>query len=224
MSDFPEFENFLAEKVQEYGAPARRLSEDTGIPLHYLESLVRGEFERLPAAPYVRGYLRKLGEVLEFDPEPWWSEIRRREIITESGLRDRLPLNRFAPPRIARLAIWGAAALGALLIISFVLSAIFRKPAITLTSPTEDTMTATETPMLIAGVVRGASTVSISGTIIPATPDGVFRENIPLEPGLNTIQIIATRFLGRSTTVSRQIFYEPVKTANPTPSSTPPTR
>ena len=62
------------------GALIRRLRERMGLSLddvasstriarRYLEAIEADEFSRLPAATFVRGYLRSLARLLEVDPE-----------------------------------------------------------------------------------------------------------------------------------------------------------
>ncbi len=63
----------LGEKIQELREEKRislnEISRNTQIPLRYLESLEKGEYDELPADVYVRGFLRSCAEYLGADPK-----------------------------------------------------------------------------------------------------------------------------------------------------------
>ena len=65
--DYADFPSFFNERLKERGLTLKRLSELSGISVKHLEALAAGQFDNLPPAPYLRGYLLKLGQVLGFD-------------------------------------------------------------------------------------------------------------------------------------------------------------
>ena len=77
------------------GISLKKLSDMTGISMNHIENMLRGDFENVPPTPYFRGYLIRLGEVLNFDGEAWWEKIKREEGVGTSGPADALPKNRF---------------------------------------------------------------------------------------------------------------------------------
>src|SRR6202012_5234309 len=70
------FEQFFADKIKERGISLKKLSEATGIAPSHIESLLRGDFESMPSAPYFHGYLLHLGAALDFDGEEWWVKLK----------------------------------------------------------------------------------------------------------------------------------------------------
>src|SRR3989344_7771934 len=73
-----------------------RLQQMTGIPERYLEALLKGELKKMPAAPYTRGYIKKIGEALNIDSQELWEHYNEEVLVLSSGPTDRLPTNRFA--------------------------------------------------------------------------------------------------------------------------------
>ena len=59
----------LNEAISLRGLDVKKLSELTDIPVHYLAALGDGDFAKLPAVPYVRGYLIKTAEALRVDAD-----------------------------------------------------------------------------------------------------------------------------------------------------------
>lgn len=203
------FEIFLEEKIRSHGLSFRKLSEMTGITTKHIENLAHGKFDDLPPAPYLRGYLEKLGTVLDFDGDAWWETLRREGMLAGSGEEDRLPENRFAQKPFKK-GIWVAIVLAVFLsYLGFRSSAILGKPALTLLSPEERT-SRTETGIIIVrGTLTNGSRVRINNEEVRINPQGYFQKEIALQPGLNTIEVVATKLLGRETKIIRQIFYEP---------------
>ena len=74
-----QLEIFLRDRMKDKGISLKRLADLTGIAINHIENMLRGDFEHVPPTPYFRGYLIRLGEVLNFDGEAWWEKIKREE-------------------------------------------------------------------------------------------------------------------------------------------------
>src|ERR1700690_1518674 len=95
------FQEFFAMRLKERGVSLKKLSDITGISPTHLENMFHGNLENMPSAPYFRGYLMRIGKVLDFDGEVWWERLRADGLIKNSGELDSLPKNRFlkqSPP------------------------------------------------------------------------------------------------------------------------------
>src|ERR1700691_2497715 len=103
------FQTFFAAKVKDRGLSFKKLSEATGIAPTYLEAMAHGRFDDLPSAPYDRGYLVRLGKVLDFDGNEWWDKIRKDRVVSNPGPSDALPGNRSLLQSPAKF-IWAGAA------------------------------------------------------------------------------------------------------------------
>ncbi|MFH0890739.1 MAG: helix-turn-helix transcriptional regulator [Candidatus Liptonbacteria bacterium] len=202
--DFP---SFLRDKMKEHNMSLRRLSETTGISLEYLELLLKGNLENLPPVPYLRGYLSRIAETLEFEPEIWWEYFRQAE-LKSSGPRDALPRNRFAPQPVSKHIWWMVVVVVALAYFGFRFTAIFGKPVLLVENPLSDMIQTEESPIVLRGQMKYGDQVFINSESVPLENNS-WRKEVPLQPGLNTFEIKATKFLGRETKTIRQIFYEP---------------
>jgi cytoskeletal protein RodZ len=83
------FEQFFSERIKARGLTLKKLADMTGIAPVHIESLLRGDFGNVPSAPYFRGYLMRLGKVLDFDGEAWWNRLKTG--AKNSGQEDSLP-------------------------------------------------------------------------------------------------------------------------------------
>lgn len=218
------FEQFFAEKIKERGVSLKKLAETTGIAPAHIESLLRGDYDNMPSAPYFHGYLLHLGAVLDFDGEEWWLKLKKEGIIKNSGELDTLPRNRFikqAPPKYLWWILAGAIVL---IYLAFQASHIFGKPTIIVTIPDANPYVTTSSTITLSGTVAGASSLSLVGAdgglepIIVAA-NGSWHKSVLLGIGPNPFQISAKKFLGGETSVTEQIFYQPTGSATTTPTA-----
>lgn len=203
-----EFTKFLNERIREKGFSLNKLSEATGITPEYLSALVEGDYSRMPAAPYMRGYLKKLADVLEFDANEWQDKFRRMRAVSAAGAGDVLPSNRFSV-RGKRIFILPAIA-AALLVLYGGLRfyQIIGRPKLTVLDPSTATVSVASDEFVIRAAAAGVDRVTINGEDAFAAEDGVYEKKVILSPGLNTFTISAKKFLGAEAHSLRQIFYE----------------
>ena len=230
------FEQFFAEKIKERGMTLKKLAETTGIAPAHIESLLRGDYESMPSAPYFHGYLIHLGTILDFDGEEWWIKLKKEGVIKNSGGLDTLPRNRFikqSPPKY----LW-AIGVGILVLIYLAFQAprIFGKPTITVISPDTNPYVTTASTFTLSGTVSGSNSLYLVGAngeteqIIIAS-DGSWQKEVLLGIGPNPFEVSAKKFLGGETSVTEQISYQPIggvaptstaSSSSTTPSSTAP--
>lgn len=209
MTETTEFSVFFAERLKNRGITLRRLSELANIPVGHLEHLRDGAYDRLPPAPYVRGYLYTLGRILEFDPAAWWSELCAHGMVSSSGGADMLPTNRFSG---RPLAVYFLVSIGVLVLLLYVgirFSVIFGQPVVTLNTPADSTSIVRERALILRGAVQNGDELEINAEPVSLAPNGTWEKTLTLEPGLNVIRFVARKFLGGKSQFIRQVIYEP---------------
>lgn len=202
------FQTFFAAKVKDRGISIKKLSEATGIAPGHLEAMIHGRFDELPSAPYVRGYLVRLGKVLDFDGEAWWDRIKKEGFTKNSGPADILPSNRFIRRSPAKFIWMGVAAVLIIIYLAFQIPILFGKPTLAVTFPEQNPYTTTSSTLAIQGTVQGANSLSLNGDSITVAQDGSWQETVLLQNGLNTFDISAKRLLGGSAEITEQILYQ----------------
>ena len=213
---YSDFANFLNERMRERGCTPKRLSEVSGVSVKHLEALRHADLERLPSAPYVRGYLAKLGSALEFDGNAWWARIKERGTADVTGPADELPENRFTQEPIRRYLFSGAVAILVLVYFGFRFYEIVGRPVVTVAYPRAEMLTVDANWISVKGTVRNSDGLRVNGEPVQVGKDGGWEKTVPLEPGINTIELTAQKFLGRETKVVRQIMYQPLPVSTST--------
>jgi cytoskeletal protein RodZ len=204
-NEYQNFKIFLEERMRDRGLNLKRLSEVSGISINNLENLINENFEELPATPYIRGYLMRLGKILDFNYEPWWDYFQKQK-VKSSGPQDRLPKNRFETKSLINYFLIIFIILLAVLYIFLRFDFILGKPKVEVNI--SDFTSTKEKNFLIKGKVQNADKLFINSSETPIAPDGTFQKEILLNSGINIIEIKAKKILGKETKVIKQIFYE----------------
>jgi transcriptional regulator with XRE-family HTH domain len=207
------FEQFFAEKIKERNISLKKLADATGIGPNHIESLLRGDFDAMPSAPYFHGYMLRLGTVLEFDGEEWWIKLKKDGVIKNSGELDTLPKNRFlkkSPPKY----LWAiAAAVIVLIYFAFQAPRIFGKPTLTVNFPNTNPYVTTSSTITLSGTVSNADSLYLVGADgeteqIIVSANGSWQKGVLLGVGPNPFEISAKKFLGGETDVTEQVIYQ----------------
>lgn len=214
MDQYLDFPTFFNETLKQNGATLKDIATTTGIAIKHLEALSHGRYEDLPATPYLHGYLVKLGDVLDFDAEEWWTRIKTEAGLHRSGEEDTLPKNRFV--RKISFSPWLVG--GTLVVLVFFVLRfpyIIGTPELVIAFPNEETTKVYESNTRIVGTAQNTDALYVNGERISLRANGAWDKELLLQPGLNTIEIRAKKFLGRETRVLRQFLYEPASTSIP---------
>lgn len=213
--DYSDFSNFLNDKMRERNLTFKRLSELTGVSVRHLEGLASGDPNRLPSAPYLKGYLARLGEVLGFDPNQAWEEMKRLTDAKSSGKSDEPSRNRFSREPISKYLIGGIVVFLLLMYVGFRFYKISGTPSLIISSPQENMVVVGENSFPLVGSVSNTSELKINGEQVQIQSDGSWQKTVSLQEGINTVEITAKKFLGRETKVIKQIVYQPATSTGP---------
>ena len=201
----------LRDEMQTKGITLLKLRQQTGIAERYLSAFLEDESGKLPASPYVRGYLFRIASVLELDGNALWESYKASSELKSSGAEDRMPENRFALKRINRKMIfWVGVAIVAVAYLGTNANRFLGKPDLVLTSPSTETSVTTASIVMISGMIKPGNIVSVGGEEVVVGSDGKFETAYHLEPGLNQITIFTENpVIGRKNEITRQVIYEP---------------
>jgi cytoskeletal protein RodZ len=223
------FEEFLAARMRDKGITLKRLAETTGIAPSHLENMLHGNFDEMPSTPYFRGYVIRVGKVLDFDGEEWWKRLKQGNAVKNSGPTDALPKNRFLKKEISN-GVW-AIGIGILILVIYLIIMFPRitgKPAITVTYPPNTPFTTSSNTITLAGSVSGADDLYLSSESasssqeITIAQDGSWQETVLLGGGLNSFELSAKKLLGGEADVTEEIIYQEPTAASSTSTSTTP--
>ena len=139
------------------GFNIQKLSEITDIPEKYIINLIDENFSKLPPAPYTRGYLIKIAEVLGIDGRQLLELFKEGYAVKRENI-DYLPHNRFAIKSFNKKKV----AIGIVLlfvIIYFIWRAddLIGVPEIKIISPVAETSIVNESIIKLEGEIKISS-------------------------------------------------------------------
>ena len=202
---------YLSALREHLGLSVAEISKLAKIPPKYITNLEQGEYNKLPATVYVKGFLKTLSEFYRVDHRRLLDLFEQEKILSdhlattpdpaESHLR--VPRFVFSP---RTLAVTGAALLGLASVgyLYFQLSSVRRPPALEIYSPRDNAELDTSF-MVLAGRAEAGANVFLNNQPVAVESSGEFRENLSLAPGPNQIIVKAVNRFGKEAVKVRQI-------------------
>ncbi len=191
------------------GLSLEDVSAATKIRPTFLAAIERGEYHKLPAASYAKGFvlnyagflgLSKRESVALFKRE--FDEERAYKVLPDGFSRgEEFPLHRI---KIQQTAIVALLIFTALLgYILFQYRYIVLRPPLTLYTPKETTLSSNET--IISGKTDPNATVFIDNHPVTVSPDGTFTKKLSLFEGKNILVVKAKNRVGKETVLEKKI-------------------
>lgn len=186
----------------------------TKIRAKFLEAIEKDDYRTLPSVAYAKGFVKNYGEFLGIPTETTLAFFRRqtkdvsRAAILPKGEIDSLNRSWFqlTPGKFLLFLIVGLAALF-LSYLGLQYRQIQSPPRIILETPAENAVSKTRKIELL-GTTDPDATVSVNGVSVLVRSDGKFFDQVSLEPGNNTITIIASSRFGKTSTVTRSVSFQ----------------
>jgi len=189
-----------------------KLAELTHIKLEYLENLEANRFNLLPAAVFVRGYIKLYGQILGFDYQPLLAVLRRDfkegvkgQLISRQFTRSLIRSKWRLTPRLitgASLATLIAVVLGYIL---FRWYQLLQPPQIKLLSPMDNQVVSAQ--VLVEGQTQPDAIVTINGSPVSLQATGYFSGQVTyVTEGLALIRVEARDARGKVTTLEQPVY------------------
>lgn len=215
----------LGEKLKKLRGDFRmslsEISKSTRIQVKYLEYLESGEYNKLPADVYVRGFLRSYAHYLNID-EQALINLYERERHIQVNLNQETEKKTF---NVKNLSISSLVITPRLLVIVMIFLLVggsffylFREfqafagaPRLIILSPAENATTIETDEIIVQGKTDKGARVSINNQSVFVGGDGEFSDKLILQAGLNTVTVVAiNRFdKEKSETLSIEARYVP---------------
>ena len=188
------------------------LSRRTRIRLSYLKALEKNQFDLLPAAIFVKGYIKTYARIFGFDHHPLLALLRRD--FKESAKGQLVP-REFIKPILKGKRVWTPITF-VLVCLVFIFISLFgyvawqwynynKPPLLLISSPAEDALVATRA--IVKGQTVPDATVFINDEPTAIQQDGSFQTEINLShEGISTITIETKDRRGKTNMVQRTVF------------------
>lgn len=204
----------LQSQRQARGWSVVEVAGQTKIKEKYLQALEDNQFSVLPAATFVKGYIRTYAELLGLDHQPLLALLRRD--FKESAKGQLVP-REFIKPVLRQRQFWQPATfvvLGLTLAflslvgyVGFQWHQLNQPPSLKITAPVQDERVASK--VRVQGQTSSDAIVTINSQPVALQSDGSFQSEIFLtREGVNTITVEAKDRQGRGTLKQRTVRVE----------------
>lgn len=197
---------------EKHGLSLSALAQKIRVKKAFLSALEENRFSDLPAAVFVKGYVKAYARVLGFDAEPMLGLLRRD--FAEGG-KGKLVAQEFMKPVIrkdpvsspVRLAVVGVASVFLILFayIGIRWYSFISPPSLQVFEPTEDSVVSSQ--VRITGLTEIETLVTVNAQLVPVSADGSFETQITIPTeGISTITVEAKDKRDKTTTIQRTVF------------------
>ncbi len=190
------------------------LSRKTRIRLEYLKALENNQFDQLPAATFVKGYIKIYARIFGFDHKPLIALLRRDYKESAKGML--IPRDFINPvlkrKKVNKPVTWIVLSLVAVFITLFSYIAwqwysYNQPPRLVIQQPEEDQIVSSQVE--IQGETVMDVILTINSQPVAVRSDGKFQHTIHLpREGINTISIKATDRKGKTAELQRSVYVQ----------------
>ena len=173
----------------------------------HILALENEDWQSLPEATFVKGYIKSYAEFLGLDKDKMLALYRRdfdERKIPASSDSQKQTKSFFLTPKLFRNSIFALAVTAFIAYITVQYSSVLKSPKLEVIQPPQD-ITVSVPIMEISGKAEGDSQVAIGGEFVPIDADGNFSYSYKLDEGQNTIEVIASKRLSPKTKITRTV-------------------
>ena len=198
----------LKEERLKKGFTLEQIEKSTKIRAKFIAAIETDNYQKLPAAPYIQGFIKNYSTFLGLRSSTILALFRRQFTqkstskkildapLTESGWR-------LTPNKVIISLVF--VLIGSLFLYFYIqYQALHKSPPITLEGPQTELVTKEEI-VAVFGKTDKDATLTINQEPVLVKDDGRFFKEIPLTVGNNTLVIEATSRVGEKTTEVRRV-------------------
>ncbi len=194
----------IGDAMKMKGISAEKLSQLTGVSDRFIALLLDDKHEKLPSAPYVRGYLSRIGNTLNLNGEQLWTDYTKQHVVARSGKNDTLVTNKFEMkyPGAPVLAV-GAVVIAGIIIFALRAPAFIGTPTLSLENFSETASTST---LDIRGKIDPKNQLTVNDEVVYPDEQGTFEKKVTLTVGFNTFRFKVKGVLGKEFETTKQVY------------------
>lgn len=192
------------------GITLPEVEKQTRIRLKFLEAIERDAYHLLPSPVYAKGFVKNYSDFLGLDSAVIMAFFRRQSgdmkhtvILPKEPQEIETKGLRLTPGRFMTLLLIGLT----ILFLSYFFvqyRKLQRPPELTITNPVNESLVG-EKKLDVLGSTNSDTTITVNGLSVIVRSDGKFFTQVTLEPGVNTITVVATSRFGKTRTEVRKV-------------------
>lgn len=187
-------------------------SKRTRIRAEYITALENNQFDQLPAATFVKGYIKTYGTLFGFDYQPLvgllrrdYKESARGKLVPREFIKPVLKKNTLSTPVTVAVLILITLFVSLMSYVGFQWYNLNKPPDLKIVSPADNASVASQ--VIVEGLTEPEAIVSVNAQPVSLQPDGSFQTEIFLpREGITSITVEATDRRGKTSLIQRTVF------------------
>ncbi|MBI4034802.1 MAG: helix-turn-helix domain-containing protein [Candidatus Chisholmbacteria bacterium] len=192
------------------GISIATVAAKTKIQVKYLRALEADDLKSLPAAPFVKGFIRNYAYVVGKNPDSLLAIFRRDYDQNKTGqvvLRSAVISRKWQwTPKLTMISVTALVVTVFLGYLLFQLRLLARPPQLTVTTPQEEEVVRSNVEVM--GKADADASVVVNNKPVIVNSTGEFVETVLLPSGKHTITVKATARNGKDRTILRTVIVE----------------
>jgi len=193
------------------GLSLEQASKQTKISQKYLDALENGDYYKVPDGIYTLNFLREYAQYLGLDYKKIVAGFQTEKRVFRSGDRENLFSRQIVSsdkmivvPNLVKNILWGILLLGCLVYLIVLLNNVFKPPVLKILTPVDNLIT-TDAKVLVSGYSEPETEVTVNDKPVIVSEAGEFNLSIELQPGVNTIVVIAKKGSKRPNKIVKEV-------------------
>ncbi|MBL7053938.1 helix-turn-helix domain-containing protein [Patescibacteria group bacterium] len=200
----------LKQVRKSFNLSLKQVESKTNISLNYLKFLENNNFYKFSSPSYARGALKKYSEFLKIDSKDMITNLNRDFKVGFNKNRETLSKTNKLKLSKQSFGIKSAFVTVFMLLVLLYLGinikqGVLTSPEIKIFNPVDNLITQESTLIIKGRVSPISSNLFVNNESIVLNSNGFFKQEIELSPGLNNIEISATKQHAKKTVINRKI-------------------
>lgn len=213
MSEGFEIKKISQETLGEYlfmvrgklGLSVSEVAQNTGILEKFVVAMEEGKYQVLPPDAYVLGFLKKIAAAYSISCSDLLEQYKKEKGIVEQTARERIVIPQgwrsyieqlSVTPKLISVSVGVLLGAGAFIYVLAQVFSVNRTPALTILSPTSDTVIAGSS-IDFKGKTQPGMSVTVNGQNVLVQADGSFETTLGVAPGQKDFRVTATNKFGK---------------------------
>lgn len=202
----------LSETRLSHHISIEQLAKKTRIRAEYLQALESNQFEKLPAATFVKGYIKAYAQIFGFESEPLLALLRRDfkesvkgRLVPREFLKPIMKKQRFMVPITVLMVVLVGLFLSLMGYVSIQWFNLQKPPFLEITEPADKAQVAAR--VSIVGKTNPEALVTVNEQPVALQTNGNFSTELVLPTeGITTITVSATDRRGKTSRQQRTVY------------------
>jgi len=221
MADQERIETSLGERLKDARAikhwTIENAEAETNIRARHLSAIEEGKYHELPPDVFAVGFVRRYARALGLNPEAAAVLFREERAARRGTRKGPVPfgLSKSFPARSLVISSRTIIATVVAIVVLFLFGYIWYQvrlfaapPQLSIAEPATESVVEAE-QVTVTGKTSPTATLFINGEPVPLDEQGVFRQDVRLTLGVNTIEVKAVNRLGKEAMETLHILFEP---------------